>query len=97
MAPLHTNSHAGLVFKTQVSQIKSAHVITLPHFAGNITPYVTSYLRNMTDDTYVDYTDTFWISQSTSITGCVCMPFIGVLANRLPTKLYLLIGAVFNV
>ena len=65
-------------------------------FPGNINPYVTSYLRNVTGNSYVDYTDTFWIFQATDITMCICMPLVGLLANRIPVKGYMLIGILFN-
>ncbi|KAK7477685.1 hypothetical protein BaRGS_00031069, partial [Batillaria attramentaria] len=38
---------------------------------GNITPYLTSYLRNVTGDDYLDYADTLWIQITMDISTCV--------------------------
>lgn len=63
---------------------------------GNINPYITSYLRNSTGGSDVDYTDTLWISQALTISTNVVMPFVGLLAHRINLKLYILIGILFH-
>ncbi|XP_076447514.1 apicoplast pyruvate carrier 1-like [Babylonia areolata] len=59
---------------------------------GNINPYLTSYLRNRTGDGGTDFTDTLWVFQTQGMVTSVLMPVVGMLANRLHTKLFLAIG-----
>ena len=62
----------------------------------NLNPYVTSYLRNVTGEAGVGYTDTFWIYQTMVIAACVVMPLVGVIATRMPFRLYMLVGILSN-
>ncbi|KAK7477702.1 hypothetical protein BaRGS_00031086 [Batillaria attramentaria] len=59
---------------------------------GNMTPYLTSYLRNATDATDLDYTDTIWIGSTGAVSSCLLMPVLGIISSRLPTRLYLFMG-----
>nr|KAG5705989.1 hypothetical protein BaRGS_010879 [Batillaria attramentaria] len=63
---------------------------------GNITPYLTSYLRNVTGDDYLDYADTLWIQITMDISTCVLTSAAGLLFNRLHTKLCIFIGIFFS-
>ncbi|XP_070174109.1 oxalate:formate antiporter-like isoform X2 [Littorina saxatilis] len=62
---------------------------------GNMNPYLTSYLRNASQDD-VEYTDTLWIAQTMSVTSCAVQPLAGVFANRVPVRLFLFLGALFQ-
>nr|KAG5692652.1 hypothetical protein BaRGS_022652 [Batillaria attramentaria] len=57
-----------------------------------MTPYLTSYLRNATDATDLDYTDTIWIGSTGAVSSCLLMPVLGIISSRLPTRLYLFMG-----
>lgn len=63
---------------------------------GNLDPYLTSYLRNATGDPETDYTKTLWLSQASSLVISVALPVVGLLANRIPLKIFLLLGTLFQ-
>ncbi|XP_070174142.1 oxalate:formate antiporter-like [Littorina saxatilis] len=58
---------------------------------GNINPYLTSYLRNVTNGG-VDYTNTLWLYQTKSISSCIALPLFGLFANRMSPRLFMFIG-----
>ena len=64
--------------------------------AVDLNPYVTSYLRNVTGEAGLGYTDTFWIFQTMVMAACVATPLVGVLATRTPFRLHMLVGILSN-
>ncbi|KAK7506901.1 hypothetical protein BaRGS_00001752, partial [Batillaria attramentaria] len=58
----------------------------------NVLPYVTSYLRNVTGETSLDYSSALWISNSTWIVVYVILPFIGLLDRRVSHRLLLFVA-----
>ncbi|KAK7477138.1 hypothetical protein BaRGS_00031624 [Batillaria attramentaria] len=62
--------------------------------SGNSIPYLASYIRNVTGDASVGYTDALWIDDCMWIATVTSMPLLGLLQLRLPIRLFLLIGFV---
>ncbi|XP_076453631.1 uncharacterized protein LOC143288865 [Babylonia areolata] len=64
----------------------------IQYMFGNFLPYITSYLRQRAGSTTVDYSDTFWIGQSSRIAFAVLMPLLGLVLPRLPPRLQFFLG-----
>ncbi|KAK7469811.1 hypothetical protein BaRGS_00036188 [Batillaria attramentaria] len=63
---------------------------------GNMLPYLTSYIRNSTAATSLDYSQSVWIGISNWMTMAATMSFFGLLERRIPHRVYLFIGLVLN-
>ena len=66
------------------------------HFAGNINPYVTSYIRKHSSPRTLQYSDTVWVF-ALAVTGQgLVMFFGGVLERKLGTRAATLIGSLMT-
>nr|KAG5714520.1 hypothetical protein BaRGS_006966 [Batillaria attramentaria] len=63
---------------------------------GNVLPYVTSYLRNVTGETSLDYSSALWIDNTTWIVVYLILPFVGLLDRRVSHRLLLFVGVAAN-
>ncbi|KAK7469813.1 hypothetical protein BaRGS_00036190, partial [Batillaria attramentaria] len=65
---------------------------------GNLMPYLTSYIRNATGDTSLDYARTLWINTGGTLAGCVGGVVAGLIEPHVPNRLFLLAAcAIFGV
>ncbi|KAK7477139.1 hypothetical protein BaRGS_00031625 [Batillaria attramentaria] len=62
---------------------------------GNFMPYLTSYLRNVTGETSLDYSQSLWIDNSNWMVGAATMPVVGLVEGHIPRRLFLFIGFIF--
>lgn len=62
---------------------------------GNYMPYLTSYLRNMTSATSLDYSHSLWIDNSNWMATAATMPLFGLVESRMPKRFFLFIGFLF--
>ncbi|KAK7499227.1 hypothetical protein BaRGS_00009487 [Batillaria attramentaria] len=62
---------------------------------GNMMPYVTSYLRNVTRETSLDYSTALWAGNTSWIVNSISMMFLGLLEHCMPYKVFLMLGIFF--
>ncbi|XP_071085864.1 apicoplast pyruvate carrier 1-like [Haliotis cracherodii] len=60
---------------------------------GNLTPYVTSYLRNSTSEHDMDYSDSVWIFATAAVGQGLSMFLGGIISRRLGLRITVLLGA----
>ncbi|KAK7104941.1 hypothetical protein V1264_019578 [Littorina saxatilis] len=63
--------------------------------SANLMPYLTSYLRNVTGESEVDYSQTLWVDQSGFILSSLATPCLGVVEKRMSNRLFIAIGWLF--
>ncbi|KAK7507006.1 hypothetical protein BaRGS_00001857 [Batillaria attramentaria] len=71
-------------------------VLGISYTTGNVLPYVTSYLRNVTGETSLDYSSALWIDNTTWIVVYLILPFVGLLDRRVSHRLLLFVGVAAN-
>ncbi|KAL8594765.1 hypothetical protein ACOMHN_047483 [Nucella lapillus] len=64
--------------------------------ASNMLPYMTSYLRNVTGETSVDYGGMLWVYTSNWLVVASCLCFMGLLERRIPNRIYVFSGICLN-
>ncbi|XP_070207035.1 uncharacterized protein [Littorina saxatilis] len=63
---------------------------------GNLLPYMTSYLRNVTEVTSLDYSQMMWVDNSMWLTMALSLPLVGLIERKMSARLYILIGVAFH-
>ncbi|XP_067670074.1 oxalate:formate antiporter-like [Haliotis asinina] len=59
---------------------------------GNMTPYLTSYLRARSGSSDATYSETVWISTANYLSLALCMPILGWIEQKLSPRICTLIG-----
>lgn len=55
-------------------------------------PYVASYLRNVTGETSVQYSQMLWTGNSMWLIFSIATPVLGLIETRVPKPLYFFVG-----
>ncbi|XP_076454079.1 apicoplast pyruvate carrier 1-like [Babylonia areolata] len=63
---------------------------------SNFAPYLTSYVRNVTGDTSVDYGKVLWLYNSLWLVAAASIAFMGLLEKRIPNRIFVLFGICLN-
>ena len=59
-------------------------------------PYLTSYLRNVTEETTLDYRRAMWVGNSIWLAAGAATVLFGLVERKLPRRPYLCIGLSLN-
>ncbi|XP_046325954.1 oxalate:formate antiporter-like [Haliotis rufescens] len=66
--------------------------ISTGYIFGNMTPYLTSYLRARSESNNTQYSETVWISTANYLTMAFFMPILGWIEQKLSPRISTLIG-----
>ncbi|XP_071086716.1 apicoplast pyruvate carrier 1-like [Haliotis cracherodii] len=66
--------------------------ISTGYVFGTLNPYLTSYLRARSSSSNVTYSESVWISAANFLSFALCMPILGWIEQKLPSRICTLIG-----